>query len=413
VTDHDWTSDGRLHLGVGIEDTFIAHEDIGQRKLDEYELTQHYENWREDLSLAAEAGAEFIRWGIPWYLVEPEQGVFDWRWLDEVAEHFRKIGLTCVVDLMHYGTPLWLDNAFANGHYAERVAAYGRAVAERYAGVFDYFTPLNEPVVNALYCGENGVWPPRFVGDDGFAKIIAALAKGIVLTQREIAAVNPAAKFVHVDAGFRWANESPTRSREFLEERRFIAMDLVTGRVTPEHPLYDYLRDGGVTAADLEWLVESAVSPDVVGVNYYPGFTTLAFREDGTEHGVEAGTAGLRELLHAYHDRYGLPLALTETSRGASVAERITWLDESISTVTELRDAGLPIVGYTWFPFFTLVDWLYRQGTKPADHWFVHMGLVDLERGADSRLTRKRTDAFGHFQEIARSLNAEERSEVA
>jgi beta-glucosidase len=397
-----WTTDQPLQLGVGIEDTFIPHEFTGQRRLDEYELTQHYEHWREDLDLAADAGAGFVRWGIPWYLVEPEPGRFDWSWIDQVADHFRRSGLTCVVDLMHYGTPLWLDNQFLNGDYAERVAAYGRAVAERYAGVFDDFTPLNEPVINAIYCGEKGIWPPRLTGDDGFAKVITAIARGMVRTQQEIAAVNPDARFVHVDAGFRWENDSPTQSRDLLSERRFISLDLIMGRVVPEHPMHGYLRAGGVAVDDLTWLVQNPVTPDFVGVNYYPGFTTVGFNADGTEYPVEAGVAGLREIVTDYHTRYGIPIVITETSRGGSVDERITWLGESLELVDELR-ASIPVLGYTWFPFFTLVDWLYRQDVRPADDWFIHMGLVDLHRGADRVLARVRTEAFERFQHQARS----------
>jgi beta-glucosidase len=66
-----WYEDGRLHFAVGIEDTFIPQGFPGRRKLDEYELTQHYHLWHSDLGLAAAAGAEMVRWGIPWYLIEP------------------------------------------------------------------------------------------------------------------------------------------------------------------------------------------------------------------------------------------------------------------------------------------------------------------------------------------------------
>ena len=79
--------------------------------------------------------------------------VFDWTWLDQVAEYTRGLELTIVVDLMHYGTPLWLENEFVNAEYPERVAAYASAVAERYR-VWTYFTPLNEPMENATNCGE-------------------------------------------------------------------------------------------------------------------------------------------------------------------------------------------------------------------------------------------------------------------
>ncbi len=398
-----WLRDKSLHFGVGIEDTFVPQESFGRRRLDEYELMQHYENWREDLHLAIEAGAEFIRWGIPWYLVEPHPGEFDWRWLDEVSEYMQKIGLRCVVDLVHYGTPLWLDNQFLNAAYPERVAAYARAVAERYAGNWDDYTPLNEPVINAIYCGEDGTWPPYLSGGDGFSKIIVALARGMVRTQQEIADVNPAARFVHVDAGFRWEGDEGPLTREVLEERRFISLDLITGRVVPGHPIHGYLTDNGIQERDLAWFEQNAVLPDYVGVNYYPGFTTVRYRPDGSTEPREAGTAGFRDLIELYWNRYKLPLVVTETSRGGSVESRLEWLVESLEEVAKLRGEGIPVLGYTWFPFFTLVDWLYRHDAKPVDDWFVHMGLIDVVRGADRRLERRRTDVFGAFQEAARA----------
>ena len=67
-----WFEDGRLRFAVGIEDTFVPQEYPGRRRLDEYELTQHYHLWHDDLGLASATGAEMIRWGIPWYRVEPE-----------------------------------------------------------------------------------------------------------------------------------------------------------------------------------------------------------------------------------------------------------------------------------------------------------------------------------------------------
>ncbi|WP_382309940.1 family 1 glycosylhydrolase [Herbiconiux sp. UC225_62] len=394
-----WMNDGSLHFGVGIEDTFVPQERIGQRRLDEYELTQHYEHWREDLALAAESGAEFLRWGIPWFLVEPRPGEFDWRWLDQVVAYTQEIGLRVVVDLMHYGTPLWLENEFLNASYPERIASYARAVAERYKGVWNDFTPLNEPVINAIYCGETATWPPYLSGQDGFVKLMIALTRGMVRTQQEILGVNPDARIVSVDAGFRWEGDETPVPLDILLERRFLSLDLTMGRVDDAHPLHDYLVEHGVTDADFAWFRANAVTPDVVGVNYYPGFTTVEY-VDGATVPVEAGTTGLRELLTLYSERYQLPLAVTETSRGGSVESRVEWLGESIAEVDALRAEGMPVVGYTWFPFFTLVDWLWRNDLSTPDDWFVHMGLVDLHRGADRILERRKTEAFSRFQEV-------------
>ncbi|MFY9555614.1 MAG: beta-galactosidase, partial [Blastocatellia bacterium] len=68
----------------GVENTFVPQTKPGHRALDEYELMGHYQHWREDLALAREVGFKAMRWGVPWYRVEPTRGIFDWSWTDEV-----------------------------------------------------------------------------------------------------------------------------------------------------------------------------------------------------------------------------------------------------------------------------------------------------------------------------------------
>lgn len=400
MSDTPWYREDRLHYGVGIEDTFIPQEKLGHRRLDEYELTQHYSHWREDLELVAESGAEFVRWGVPWYLVEPRPGEYDWSWTDQVAARMGELGIRCIVDLMHYGTPLWLENSFLNSGYPERVAAYGRAVAERYRHVWTDYTPLNEPLVNAEWCGQNGAWPPYLTGQDGFVKVLLQLAKGMVRTQQEIAAVLPDATFVHVDAGFLYEGETSPVPRSVLDERRFLALDLISGRVDADAPIYPYLAEHGMTETDARWFRDNAVAPDVVGVNYYPRFSNGRL-EDGAFTPVRSDAHGLRTLVELYSERYGLPIAITETSLVGSADEKIEWLRRSAAELAALRSEGHDIVGFTWFPFFTMVDWLYRFDHGAADDWFMEFGVVDLKRGPDQVLTRVPNDAFAVFRDLA------------
>ncbi len=78
----------------------------------------HYGLWREDIDRVADLGVKMLRYGIPWYRVNPAPGVFDWSWTDEVLDYIVGTkGLTPIIDLMHYGTPLWLDNHFVNASY--------------------------------------------------------------------------------------------------------------------------------------------------------------------------------------------------------------------------------------------------------------------------------------------------------
>src|SRR5215212_6561889 len=72
---------------TGIEDTFVPQVRPGHRALDEYQLMGHYDFWQEDLALTRQIGVRAIRWGVPWYRVEPLQGEFDWRWTDQVLPY--------------------------------------------------------------------------------------------------------------------------------------------------------------------------------------------------------------------------------------------------------------------------------------------------------------------------------------
>ena len=116
---------------AGIEDTFItAPSPKTGRTLDEYELTEHYARWHDDIGLMAELGIRSARYGIPWHRINPARGVWDFTWADRPLERLLELGIEPVVDLVHYGLPAWIDNAFLNPDFPRYMAEYAaRAVA--------------------------------------------------------------------------------------------------------------------------------------------------------------------------------------------------------------------------------------------------------------------------------------------
>jgi beta-glucosidase/6-phospho-beta-glucosidase/beta-galactosidase len=406
-----WHRDGRLHFALGVEDTFVPQERPGERAIDEYQLTGHYEHWHEDLALARQAGAELLRWGVPWYRINPEPDLWEWSWLDRVVDRFAELDLRPIVDLMHYGTPLWLDGQFSHPDYPVRVAEFSARVCERYADLVTDYTPVNEPIIHALFSGDYGYWPPYLSGDRGFVTMVGQLARGFVLAQQRMAAVlGDRATFVHVDAGMRFAGDvdSPEHRDVVarLREQIWLVEDLVTGRVDAAHPLASWLASHGMSDGELSWFSANPVKPDVVGINYYPRHSTELF-EAGVQHRGgfadprptrDDGVDGLEELLRAAAARYGAPVMLTETAVTGTVDERMRWLDASVARLRDLRAGGLDAVGYTWWPVFDMYEWTYRHSTAPrADH-LLTMGLWrlvehngDLDRVPTALVERFRT----------------------
>lgn len=411
-----WFDDGRLHFGLGIENTFVPQTRHGERAIDEYELTQHYRFWSEDLGRAAEVGARFMRWGIPWHKVNPAQGVWDWSWVDRVMDRFAELGVHPIVDLLHYGTPLWLEGEFSHPDYPKVVTEYSVRAAERYGAVATSWTPVNEPMIHALFSGAYGYWPPYLRGDQGLVTMVGALAEGFVRTQQGITDVlGDRATFVHVDATFRYAGDVTGEHRataDRLRHQAFLVEDLVTGRVGQDHALVDLLTGNGMTDPHLAWFAENAVQPDVMGVNYYPRHSTELF-EEGVHHlggfadprpTMDDGVVGMEESLLAYAARYGAPVMLTETCVTGTVAERIAWLDASVASIHRLRAAGHRVLGYTWWPVIDMYEWTYRHGDGPRADSLLSMGLWDLVEDGRGTLLRRRNavaDRFHHHATTA------------
>jgi beta-glucosidase/6-phospho-beta-glucosidase/beta-galactosidase len=271
------------------------------------------------------------------------------------------------------------------------VAAYAGAFAERYHDLIRWYTPLNEPYVNALMCGKRGLWPPYRRGERGYVHLILHLAQGVLRTVEAIKAVDPAAIMVHVEAAGinRAANEELATAAWEDQHRRYLSFDLVTGRVTPQHPLWAWLVRHGATPDMLAQIADAAVTLDVMGLNFYPRWSTQEVYVDRRGRPayrlIEKDGSGFAALIRQYYERYHVPIMVTETSEYGTVARRARWLDTSIRAIKELRMESVPVMGYTWFPLFTMIDWRYRYGTRPADQYRVDLGLYTLGNGDEPR----------------------------
>jgi beta-glucosidase/6-phospho-beta-glucosidase/beta-galactosidase len=423
--------DGALIWAVGLEDTAIGVplRHSGQR-LDEYELTGHLEQWREDLNRARATGASAIRYGLPWYRVNPAPGVFDWEWADAVIGHLAgDAGLRIILDLVHYGTPAWLERSFADPRYPVAAAEYAAAVASRYRGVIGAYTPLNEPLVTASFCGMRGVWPPYLTGDRGWSIVVAAVAAGVQACVRAIRDADPAAEIVYVEAVQAYRTSDPSLAAEVRaqERRSELPTQLILGQVGPDDPMWAWLAGHGVSDTVLRGLAAEPPVLDVIGLNYYP---ELSCRElvrlgDAVVHvAYDGGIECLEQVLRHWHARYGIPLMITETAVEGSDGKKRAWLDELVTGLRRLRSEGVPMLGLTWWPLVDFVDWGWASGGAVVEEFYLRdgasgqprpvkppgqpggpvtpflrrMGMYSLHADGDGRLERTATGLLEHFR---------------
>jgi beta-glucosidase len=411
----DLAAPGSFAWALGIEDTFIPQLAPGGRVLDEYVLTQHDRFWRDDLRRIADTGCRHLRYGIPWYRVNPAPGVFDWSWTDEVLPYLvQELGIAPILDLVHYGAPTWLEGTFLSPDYPWRVAEYAGAVARRYGPLVRSWTPLNEPILHAHFSGRTGAWPPHRRGERGYAAVAFSLAEGIAHTIDAIRAESPEAQIVHVEAVSSYATADPSLEEAAIVPRalQHLVAELVQGRLTPAHPMHPWLLDRSVRYSRIEALEGRHRRIDVWGVNWYPQMSHYLIEgvPGATRLRRLPGTAAvLADLLRDTHRRAGIPVMVTETSVHGRVHERQRWMAEVDRMAAEVRRDGLPLVGITWFPAFSLLSWDYRRGRRAPEAYLTHFGLWDLRPEPDGTLRRDRTPVADAFEAVVDDWETAER----
>ena len=372
---------------TGVEDTFVPQTRGRYRPLDEYDLIGHYDHWREDLALVRDLGAQAVRWGVPWYRVEPEHGKFDWSWVDEVLPYLvQDLNVNPIIDLIHYGCPSWLARSFADPGYTDAVSAFAGAFADRYRSLVSWYTPLNEPSVTALMCGQAGVWPPYLRGEAGYVKVLVQVIRGMQETVEALRSVDPNAVIVLVEATGLAESSVPRLSSSVaqFQDRTFLPIDLFAGGVTDDHPLFPWLLSRRASLFDLEAIASHRTHFDILGLNFYPQWSTkelyVSSRGSLRVRTSHHEGSSFMALLTRYYHRYRCPLMITETSAHGSDEERSAWLRTSLATIKEARGNGIPVTGYTWFPLFTMIDWKYRTEGGPMDDYLLELGMYELRR---------------------------------
>ncbi|MEH2315348.1 MAG: family 1 glycosylhydrolase [Nostoc sp.] len=361
-----------LEVWAGIECTVNR---VGEEYFDQLERNGHATRL-DDLDLFAELGIHAIRYPILWERIAPN-GLenADWSWADERLGRLRELGICPIVGLVHHGSGP-RDTSLVDPEFPEKLAVFARAVAKRYPWVTHY-TPINEPLTTARFSGMYGHWYPHGRDDLTFARALLGECKAIALSMQAIREVNPNAQLVQTeDLGKTYSTSRLVYQAEFENERRWLSLDLLCGLVSPTRPMWGYLRDCGISEAELETFLQNTCPPDIIGINHY--VTSDRFLDENTEnypawtHGgngqdkyadVDAvrvcseGLAGPRSLLLEAWERYNLPLAVTEVHVNCTREEQLRWLYEVWNAAQEVRHEGVDVRAITVWSLLGTYDW--------------------------------------------------------
>jgi dTDP-4-dehydrorhamnose reductase len=348
---------------------------VGDRYFDQVVRTGH-DRRITDLDLIAGLGIKALRYPVLWERVVPiDPSSPDWTWSDERLGRLRELGLRPIVGLSHHGSgPRWtglLDPVFP-----EHLARFARAVAERYPWV-DAYTPVNEPLTTSRFAALYGHWHPHARNERLMVRALVHQCRAVQLTMREIRQVNPRALLIQTeDLGKTWSTPALRFQADFENERRWLSLDLLCGKVDRRHPLWSHLWWLGLTHNDLDPFLDEPCPPNIIGGNYYvtgerfldhrlqrypPDFhggnLHLAYADVEAVRVLADGIAGPAGLLREVWERYRLPVAITEAHIGAEPDDQLRWLTNIWRSANSLSKDGVDVRAVTIWSLLGAWDW--------------------------------------------------------
>jgi beta-glucosidase len=377
---------------------------------DELEQTQHLRWWASDLARVRDTGITMIRYGIPWHIVNTAPHVYDWSWTDQAIDLMDVLGITPIIDLFHFGTPLWIEGGIMNPIFGEMQGWYAKAFVQRYPHLL-YYTPTNEPYIEASFGAEWAIWYPFLRGDRNAVRAFKNVAEGLARSMSEIRRVQPDALMMIADTCeyYHSVDGAFQEEAEFRTERRFLVHDMYQGLVNREHRMWDYMIRNGVEEWELHWFLDNPVRLDILGLDYYRH----------SEHQLRKGPNGERideqvdeermhgwaEMTRQYSSRYnGIPVILAETNVGGEVENRVRWFQNIIDETRKARANGVPVAGLTYYGAIDHVDW--DSALRVRNYNVNPCGMWSLEWEGD-KLVRKPTALVDLYRRLINTPLAE------
>lgn len=410
------------------------------------EAIDHFNRYREDIALFAEAGFKVYRFSIAWSRIFPkgdelvpnEAGLkFYDRILDELESH----GIEPLVTISHYETPLHLAREYGGWRNRELIdfyCRYARTLFERYGHRVKYWLTFNE--INSILhlpFTSGAIESPRSELDE--SELYQAIHHELVASARATAiarAMNPNIQIGCMILAVPRYPLTPNPA-DVLATLKASQMDYAFGDIhcRGEYPSYllAHFRDRGInvtiTDEDREDLKNTV---DFVSFSYYmSGCETAdpdAVRAQGniiggvknptlavSEWGWAIDPLGLRIVANEFYDRWGKPLFVVENGLGArdvlvpdtthpgnefTVHDgyRIAYLNDHLVALRDAISDGVAVIGYTIWGCIDVVSMSTAEMSK-------RYGIIYVDRNDDGTgtLARYRKDSFYWYQEVINS----------
>jgi beta-glucosidase len=380
-----------------------AHGDKSGRACD------HWNRIPEDITLMKRANANAYRFSIEWSRVQPTEDSWDeaaWEHYVEELSQLREAQIVPMATLLHFTLPQWISvrGGVLAPDFPEKFAEFAAEAARRCWSMVEHWCTINEPNVQMFMGYLQGNWPPQKKSPAEATSAFVALLKAHAAAAREIRSVSPEAQIgvamnlICFDPGSRWSLPDWFAMQAAANAYNWAFYDsIMKGRIQfhlPGQPKVD---------EPLDTLLHSA---DFVGINYYtrycvsfaPGAEGFVEWKPGpgprSTLGWEIYPEGLLRVLRAAHQRYKLPIYITENGISTQSGEqRSAFIESHLHAVSKALQEGIPVQGYFHWSLLDNFEW--AEGFTPR------FGLYSMDYNTMERSETVAVEVFRRLSPLS------------
>jgi beta-glucosidase len=330
------------------------------------EGADHYHLYEDDFDLIKKLNMNAFRFSVEWSRVEPTEGA----WNVEAINHYKryvaelaKRNIEPVVTLFHFTLPLWFAEmgGFEKRANVQYFVRFADKILQELGTDIKYVITVNEPEVYAFESYWQGNWPPSKTDKKAVWHVLGNLAR----------AHNEVAQLAHAlsrrykvsiakNSNYFYAGDDALLSRKYTD-------------------LAQYFQD--------DYFLRKVVKTcDFIGVNYYFSNRIYGYRIHNPEErvsdlGWDLSPANLQFALERLHEKYHLPLFITENGvADAKDQHRKWWLAQTILAMQKAMENGVELRGYLHWSLLDNFEW--DKGFWPR------FGLVHVDYKTKKRTLR-------------------------
>ena len=377
----------------------------------------HYHHYKEDISLMKQLGLKSYRFSISWPRIMPHEGVINPKGIafyNSLIDELRSAGIEPMVTIYHWDLPLWVhkQGGWGNPRIIDWFCQYAKAIVEAFSDRVNWWMTINEPqvfIMSAYVIGNFAPFEHRvFTFKQHLRHMLLAHGKTVKLI-RERAKMPPMIGLSMAATTYIPDDDTP----EALADARKKSFDSAVGQgsnsqymdpIVLKKPT-KMLRKA-LSPADLEIISQPI---DFIGVNVYqPSNGMFRKKMDKSQQNQESlmgwtiDSRCLYWTIRHYHDRYHLPIMVTENgiAQPDTVAQdgkvhdqtRVEYLHQFLPGVGKAISEGIPVLGYQYWSIMDNFEWC--EGYAPR------FGLIHVDYQTQKRTIK---DSGYEYAEIIRT----------